>query len=153
MKPVILAAIATLAFASTAEANRTQPGNCAIYAEMTADTAAKDKRITDKSTIKALRKYAAAQEKLMKDGMAQTYEQSKAFGWDKATVDRKMKEGQDAIRAGFRSSTMEKNKVYMDHLMAVNNCAQSAKSEAELGQSKEEMAAALQSLYAVVSKG
>lgn len=140
--------LSLLASAPLAHA-QAKPGNCAIYAEMAADTVKADARFKGadgKAAEKALRDYAKAQSKIVKRDMPQTYEASKAFGWDKATVDRKMKEGEDGIRKGFRTSTMDEDTLYMDHVMAVNTCAQAAKSADELGQSPDAMKAALETL-------
>ena len=148
MKHALLAAIVVAGSAIPAHA-QVKPGNCAVYAEMTAATVRKDSRLDkaeSKSIAEALDSYAKAQRDIVERDMPKTYEQSKAFGWDKAKVDAQIKAGEDAIRAGFRTSTMEKDKVYMDHVMAVYNCANAAKSEAELGQSPEVMMAALETL-------
>ena len=148
MRIVSTLAILAMGAASPALA-QAKPGNCAIYAEMTADTVRKDKRIKGAeaaSIAEALDTYAEAQRAIVERDMPQTYAQSKAFGWDKATVDKKIKEGEDALRAGFRTPTMEADKVYMDHVMAVYNCANAAKSPDELGQSPEAMVAALETL-------
>lgn len=145
-------AIALSASAPVAHA-QAKPGNCAIYAELAADTVKADSRFKGadgKAAEKALRAYSKAQAKIVKRDMGQTYEASKAFGWDKKTVDQNMKMGEDAIRKGFRTATMDKNTLYMDHVMAVNTCAQAAKSADELGQSPDAMKAALETLMAGV---
>lgn len=133
-----------------AQAN-TKPGNCAIYAEMTADTVQRDARTQGgdrDATVKSLTDYAKAQAHLADAQMEQTYEQSKAFGWDKTKVDNMIAETEAALRAGFHTSTMDQDKIYMDHVMAINQCAMAAKSADELGQPIETMRATLQQLQA-----
>lgn len=143
-----------LAVPASGQANtRYQPGNCAVWAEMTADTVAKDARLNgaDRTAIKSsLDKYAKAQRAIVQSGMAETYEKSKAFGWDKAKVDAQMKANEDAIRAGFRTPTMEADTVYMDHVLAVYQCGETATTEAQLGQPATEFAAAMNTLSNVV---
>ena len=156
MKRLILAAAVAVGMSTTmpSHANtNNQPGNCAIWAEMTAETVAKDARLggAEGKTIKAsLEKYAAAQQALVDRDMEGAYEKAKAFGWDKAKVDAQMKAQSDAIRAGFRTSTMEPDTVYMDHVMAVYQCGERATTEAELGQPATEFASAMNTLANIV---
>lgn len=128
-----------------------KPGNCAIYAEMSAQTVKKDVRFKDhKDIAPALMKFAKAQDAKMKAGMADTYKQSKAFGWDKAKVDKMIADNDAAMRKGFTTSTMEKDKLYMDHVQAVYGCANTQTSPADLGQSPEEIVAALKKMAEIV---
>lgn len=130
-----------------------KPGNCAILADMSANTVKKDKRFkSHKDVAPALKKLSEAQTAKMDAGMAETYQMSKAFGWDKATVDKKMKANEKAMRAGFTTSTMEKNKLYMDHVQAVYACAQAQKTAEDLGQSPEAFMAVLQTMAKVVQQ-
>lgn len=157
MKTLILsAALAALPMVLTtapawAQAATAKPGNCAVYAEMAADTVKRDARTkgAERATVvQSLMTYSAAQSAIADAQMAQTYEQSKAFGWDKAKVDQMMAETEKALRAGFHTSTMDTDKLYMDHVVAINNCALSAKTAAELGQSPDAMRATLQQMQA-----
>jgi len=97
----------TASFSHHAAAQGAKPGNCAILAEMSAKTVKKDSRFKDhKDIAPALMKFAEAQEAKMKAGMADTYKQSEAFGWDKAKVDKMMKDNEQWLRLfGGKSPT------------------------------------------------
>jgi len=128
-----------------------KPGNCALYAEMSAETIERDDRTAGPQravVVEALNTYADAQTKLADAGMAANYEYGKAFGYSKEKMDELTLQTMNAMRDGFHSSTMDKNKIYMDHVVAVNNCALGAKSEAEFGQSKASIVSALEQMMA-----
>ena len=129
--------VANAALPMTAHANRGyQPGNCAIYAEMAAKTIKADDRVTGTAkseAVDSLTKYSKHLNGVVKAGMADTYAQSAAFGYDKAKVDQMMAEGEKAIRAGFTTGTMDKNRIYADHLLALNNCAKGSQRAGHLG--------------------
>ena len=130
-----------------------KPGNCAILAEMSAKTVKKDKRFKDQKDIApSLMKFADAQNAKMKAGMAETYKASKAYGWDKAKVDKMMKDNDAVMRKGFYTSTMDKDKLYMDHVQAVYGCAQAQKTPTDLGQSPEAMMTTLKTMAETVVK-
>lgn len=142
------AMISTSVISQTAEA---KPGNCAIYAQMSAKTIKKDSRFKGQGNIsRVLVKFADAQTAKMKAGMADTYKLTKAYGWDKAKTDSMMKEGQAAVRASFFTSTMDKNKLYMEHVQAVYSCGQAQTTPADLGQSPEAFTKALQKMAEIV---
>jgi len=141
----------TASFSLHSAAQGAKPGNCAILAEMSAKTVKKDARFNDhKDIAPALMKFAEAQEAKMKAGMADTYKQSEAFGWDKAKVDKMMKDNDAAMRNGFVTSTMEKNKLYMDHVQAVYGCANAQTDPKDLGQSPEAIVAVLKTMAEIV---
>ena len=150
----LLALPLALALSAPAIAQETdKPANCAIYAEMTAETAKADDRITGEvqdSAVAALDAYAAAQRALVERNMEKTYQQAKMLGMDKAAVDKAMEEGKAAVRAGFHTPTMDKDKLYVDHLQAVLGCAQKAKSAEEIGGDPAALGGAIEALYAKV---
>lgn len=150
MKHMLMIVAATVALATPAFAQQ-KPGNCALWSELSADTIKRDARtkgLERKTVVKALTTYSAAQQALADAGMAQSYEQGKAFGYTKEKMDELTATTMAAMRQGFHTSTMDKNKLYMDHVVAVNNCALGAKSEAEFGQSKESIVSALEQMMA-----
>jgi len=141
---------AALSFTANSQA-AAKPGNCAILAEMSAETVKKDNRFDDhKDIAPSLMKFADAQNAKLEASMADTYKASKAFGWDKAKVDQMMKQNDAAMRKGFFTSTMDKNKLYMDHVQAVHGCANAQKSPADLGQSPEALLATLKKMAELV---
>lgn len=79
--------------------------------------------------------------------MAKTYADSKAFGWDKAKVDQMMTMNENAVRQGFKTPTMEDGTLYMDHIIAVNNCAEANKQDAQFGQSRDGFIATLTEVF------
>lgn len=150
MKRLLLIIAATAAFATPALAQQ-KPGNCALWSEMSAETIKRDARTEGPQravVIDALMTYSDAQTKLAEAGMAESYEQGKAFGYTKEKMDELTATTMAAMRDGFHTSTMDKDKIYMDHVVAVNNCALGAKSEAEFGQSKDSMISALEQMMA-----
>lgn len=152
MKRVLLILAATVAFATPALAQE-KPANCALWSELSADTIKRDTRTKGPQravVVDALTKYSNAQAKLAEAGMAQNYQQGKAFGYTKEKLDELTATTLAAMRQGFHTSTMDKNKLYMDHVIIVNNCALGAKSEAEFGQSKAQMISALEQMVAWV---
>jgi len=56
------------------------------------------------------------------------------------------------MRKGFVTSTMEKNKLYMDHVQAVYGCATAQKTPTDLGQSADAMMATLKKMAEIVVK-
>ena len=143
--------LATTPLTAAAQSAGAKPGNCAILAEMSAKTVKKDSRFKGVSDIApSLMKFADAQNAKMQAGMADTYKQSKAFGWDKAKVDKMMADNDAAMRKGFFTSTMDKNKLYMDHVQAVYGCATAQNSPADLGQSPDAMLATLKKMSEIV---
>ena len=150
---VTLILATTTSFPVAAQAADTKPGNCAILAEMSAQTVKKDSRFNNhKDVAPSLMKFADAQTAKMEAGMADTYKASKAFGWDKAKVDKMMKDTNAAMRKGFFTSTMDNNKLYMDHVQAVYGCATAQKSPVGLGQSPEALQATLKIMAETVIK-
>lgn len=150
MKRLLLIIAATSALATSAHAQQ-KPGNCAIWSEMAADTIKRDVRTEGPQraiVVKSLTTYSEAQARIVEAGMAQSYEQGKAFGYSKEKMDELTATTAAALRKGFHTSTMDKNKIYMDHVVAVNNCALGAKSEAEFGQSREAFVSALEQMMA-----
>lgn len=148
-----LTAAAQPAFAQGAEK---MAGNCAVYLDEMAKTIDADVRFTgdlEKRAVKAMKTFSKAQQDMVDANMAQTYRDSEAFGWDKAKVDAMMKAQSDAVRAGFQTSTMEDDRVYMDHVMAVNNCAEINKADAGFGQSRDAFIEILTEVFQLVRKG
>ena len=136
---------------AAAQSGGTKPGNCAIYAEMSADTVKKDARFNGHDDIApALMKFAAAQTAKMKAGMADTYAASKAYGYSRERVDELIEEQHAVVRASFFTSTMDKNKLYMDHVQAVHKCGQAQSSPTDLGQSPEAFTKVLQTMAEIV---
>lgn len=136
---------------SSAQSASAKPGNCAILAEMSAQTVKKDERFKEhKNIAPSLMKFSKAQTAKLEAGMADTYKASKAFGWDKAKVDKMMKDTDAAMRKGFFTSTMDKNKLYMDHVQAVYACANAQTKPADLGQSPEDLVTNLKQMAEIV---
>ena len=138
MKHILLSAalVAASPLAAHAMGATDKPANCAVYAEELSKTVKRDSRVSgtaEAEAVETLDKLAAYMRKLTADDMENTYKQSAAFGWDKATVDAKIKEGEDAIRAGFHTSTMDSDKVYTDHLLVINACGKSMMQKGKLG--------------------
>jgi len=155
-KTILLTAALMATMAAPAFAQTAKPGNCAIVLEEAAKTIDADPRFTgklEKDAIKAFNTFAKAQAKLVKDGMAKTYADSKAFGWDKAKVDQMMAANEAAMRKGFKTSTMEDGKLYMDHILAVNSCAEVNKQDAQFGQSRDGFIATLTEVYNTLQMG
>ncbi len=151
LKSLSAAAFIGALTAGPAQARNAKPGNCAILAEMTANTVEKDKRFAGHDDIApALMKFSKAQDAKMQAEMDDTYAQSAAFGWDKAKVDQMIEDNQKAGRAGFTGPTMEKDKLYMEHVQGVYACAQAQKTPADLGQSPEALMAVLQKTAKIV---
>ncbi|MEP6343917.1 MAG: hypothetical protein ABJ275_11440 [Maricaulaceae bacterium] len=147
----ILALCAMISTSVLPQTTEAKPGNCKVYAQMSAETVKKDSRFKGHDNIvPALMKFANAQTAKMKAGMAETYKQSKAYGWDKAKVDSMMEEGAASVRASFFSSTMDKNKLYMNHVQAVYSCGQAQTTPADLGQSIESFTTVLQKMAEIV---
>lgn len=140
-----------LAASTQVQAADVKPGNCAIWAEMTADTVEADPRFAGEAdAVASLRAYAEAQGAIVDREMPKTYEQMAAFGYDKAATDAQIAAGEAALRAGFFTPTMTKGTLYQDHVMAVYNCANAAKSADELGQEPEVIVAVLNALSKTV---
>jgi len=145
---VVNLAIATPAAGQTAD---TKPGNCAIWAKMSAETVESDNRFEGHDNIApSLLAFADAQTAKMEAGMAETYAASKAFGWDKAKVDNMIASQNATLRAGFFTSTMDKSKLYMDHVQAVYQCGNAQANPADLGQSPEAFTATLKTMAEIV---
>lgn len=143
---------AITAMPATARNANAKPGNCAILAEMAAKTVKKDKRFKGhKDIAPALTKFSEAQNAKMQAGMEDTYAQSAAFGWDKAKVDKMIKDQQKAMRAGFFTSTMEK-KIYMEHVISIHTCAQAQTSADDLGQSADVFLGVLQNMVKIIQQ-
>jgi hypothetical protein len=159
MKKLITAAFfATTLTAGYAQAQSAtaKPGNCAVWSEEAAKTVRADARFDaalKTEVASALDTFAKAQRKIMADGMAKTYADSKTFGWDKAKVDEMIAKNETAMRKGFRTSTMEENKLYMDHLMAINNCIQANPSDSQYGMSRASFIATLEKTIPIVRGG
>jgi len=156
MKKVLTLAIAAATISFGAANAQAKPGNCAIWLEEAAKTVDADARFegaVETEVINAFETFAAAQNKIVKDGMAQTYADSKAFGWDKAKVDAMMADNEAAMRKGFRTSTMDADKLYMDHIMAINSCAETNKQDAQFGMSRKGFIDSLTKAYDIVRQG
>ncbi len=149
--PVAILVAAVTAMPASARNAAAKPGNCAIAADMAAKTVKKDKRFKGhKDIAPALIKFSKAQEAKMKAGMAETYKASKAFGWDRSKVDQMMKDNETAMRAGFFTSTMDTDKLYMDHVQSVYACANAQKTADDLGQTPEALVAVIQKMAKIV---
>lgn len=136
---------------ATAQSSGAKPGNCAILAEMSADTVQKDKRFDGhKDIAPSLMKFAKAQTAKMEAAREQTYETSKAFGLDKAKVDQMMEANDAGLRQSFFTGTMDKNKLYMDHVQAVYGCATAQNTSQDLGQPPEAILATLKKMSQIV---
>lgn len=61
-----------------------------------------------------------------------------------------IKDNDAAMRKGFFTSTMDKDKLYMDHVQAVYGCATAQKTPADLGQSADTMLATLKKMAEIV---
>jgi hypothetical protein len=131
-------ALAVASVPALAQANRgASAGNCAIQTEMLAELIQADARVTgttESEAVDTLTKFSAHLANIVEAGMEETYKQSAAFGYDKASVDQQMEANIMALRAGFITSTMEPNQVYMDHLLVANSCGEQAMKRGELGQ-------------------
>jgi len=150
---IATAITAALSLPLVTHADASKPGNCAIFAEMSAETVKKDSRFDGQNDIvPSLMKFAAAQSAKMEAGMAQTYQASKAYGWDKAKVDEMIKQNDAAMRKNFFTSTMDKSKLYMDHVMVVHACAKTQTSPTDLGQSPDAMLATLKKMAETITK-
>jgi len=152
-KPMAVLFTTSLIFATpaAAQAADTKPGNCAIWAEMSAETVKVDSRFKGHDNIApSLMAFSKAQTAKMEAGMAETYAASKAFGWDKAKVDAMIESNQAVMRAGFFTSTMDRSKLYMDHVQAVYNCGNAQTNPADLGQSSEAFTATLKTMAEIV---
>lgn len=150
MKHILMIAAATTALATPALAQE-KPGNCAVWSEMSAQTIKRDARTKGPEravVVDALTTYSNAQKKMADAQMAQSYEQGKAFGYSKEKMDELTATATEAMRQGFHTRTMDKDKIYMDHVVAVNNCVQGAKSVEELGQTPEAIVSALEQMMA-----
>jgi len=142
---------AALSFTASSQSAGTKPGNCAIYAQMSAETVKEDSRFDDHKDIAlSLMKFADAQNAKLDASMAQTYKASKAYGWDKAKVDEMMEQTNAAMRKSFFTPTMDQNKLYMDHVQAVHACATAQNTPADLGQSADAMLATLKKMAEIV---
>jgi len=159
MKKIIALSLTSIAIAAApamAQAVKAKPGNCAIWLEEASKTVAADTRFEGetKTEVKdAFDRFAKAQRKIVADGMAKTYADSKAFGWDKSKVDEMMVANEVAVRKGFKTSTMEDGKLYMDHILAINNCAEANPLDSQYGMSREAFVAALTKAYNIVRAG
>ena len=157
MKRLSLLAISAIALgAAAAHAGETKPGNCAIWAEESSKTVAADARFegeTKTSIVAALDSFAKAQRSLMESQMEQAYKDAAAFGWDKAKVDAMTAQSEDAMRKGFRTSTMAPNKLYMDHLMKLNGCIQANPNDSQYGMPRADFIAALEKSIPIVRGG
>lgn len=148
---IILTVNIACATPAAGQAADTKPGNCAIWAEMSAETIKEDRRFDGHDTlIPSLMAFADAQTAKMEVGMAETYAASKAFGWDKAKVDNMIASQDATMRAGFFTPTMDKSKLYMDHVQAVYNCGNAQTNPADLGQSPEAFTATLKTMAEIV---
>ena len=122
---ITFALAATISNMAQAQLGASQHRNCALYAQMSADTVKKDSRFTDYETIApSLMKFAAAQEAKFDAGLEDTYKTAQAFGIDKAGADQMLAQSKAELEAGFFTPTMDTSTLYMDHVQAVYNCAQ-----------------------------
>lgn len=158
MKRLLTLTVAAAAFSlpALAQAAQAKPGNCAIWLEEAAKTVEADARFTGDTkseVVTAFETFGKAQHKIMMDGMDKTYADSAAFGWDKAKVDQMIAENEKTIRAGFRTATMEPGKLYMDHILAINNCAKANSQDSQFGMKRTDFVTALEKAYAIVQQG
>ncbi|MEO1642304.1 MAG: hypothetical protein AAFR74_03140 [Pseudomonadota bacterium] len=159
MKKLMTLSVAAVALSLPAlaqAATAAKPGNCAVWLEEAAKTVEADARFTGETkteVVTAFETFGKAQRKIMMDGMDKTYADSAAFGYDKATVDKMIAQNEDAMRAGFRTATMEPGKLYMDHILAVNNCAEFNKLDSQFGMSRDAFIATLTKAYNIVRQG
>ncbi|MEM8617981.1 MAG: hypothetical protein AAGF20_13735 [Pseudomonadota bacterium] len=159
VKTLIASALAVCAVSSVpamAQAVTAKPGNCAIWLEEASKTVAADGRftgVTKTEIVGAFDSFAKAQRQIVADGMDKTYADSAAFGWDKAKVDQMIAQNEAQVRAGFKTATMEDGRLYMDHILAVNNCAEANKMDSQFGMSREAFIAALTKAYNIVLAG
>ena len=143
-------AISTSALAQGAAS---KPGNCVIYAEMSAITVEKDSRFDAHGEIElALVKFAKAQAAKLEKSREQSYEASKLYGWNKQKVDFMIETEQTRTRAGFFTPTMDPSKLYMDHVQAVLACVKAQTDSADLGQPKGVLMAVVQKMAKIVIK-
>ena len=154
MKHLLLSAALIAATPLAAHATTDKPANCAVYAEELSKAVKADARVTgaaQSEAVETLDKMAAYMRKLTADSMEQTYEMSAAFGWDRAEVDRKFKEGEAAIRDGFHTATMDTDKVYTDHLLVINDCGKQMMRQGKLGQADvEKLGARMNAVYMAI---
>jgi hypothetical protein len=151
MKKTCLIIAAVTALASPALAQQQKPGNCALYGELSAETIQRDARTAGPQravVVEAFNTYAEAQSRLADAEMENAYAQYASLGYSKDQVDNLIMTTMNSMRAGFHTSTMDKNKIYMDHVMLLNTCVQGAKSADELGQSPQAMISALEQMMA-----
>ncbi|WP_298915799.1 hypothetical protein [uncultured Algimonas sp.] len=141
---------ATTAISAEAQVASNVAGNCAISLDVIADIIDADPRFDgalEKNAIRDFRTFSAAQQAIVDAGMAQSYKDSEAFGWDKAKVDEMVAANNKAIREGMVTSTMEEGRLYMDHVMKVNNCAEANKTDAGFGMSRDGFVETLTAVY------
>lgn len=156
MKHIVLAALLTaLPLTAQAVGKTEQPANCAIYAEELSKTIKADSRVSGTAqaeAVESLDKFAAYLRSLVAADMDKSYAQAKAYyGWDKATVDAKMKEGEAAARAGFVGQGMEPGMVYADHLLAINSCGKNMMQQGKLGQADvDKLATRMNAVYVAI---
>ena len=148
---ILAALLAATSAPALAQGKSGQPANCAIYAEELSKTIAADARVSGQAeaeAVETLDKLGAHLRKVVAAGMENTYRQSAAFGWDKATVDKKMAEGEAAIRAGFVGQTMKPDTVYTDHLLVINECGKTMMRQGHLGQADvDKLGARMNAVY------
>lgn len=157
MKRTFTIGLAAIALGTlSAHANDPKPGNCAIWLEESSKTVAADARFegqTKTDIEAALDNFAAAQKAIMESQMEDSYKQAAGFGWDKAKVDQMIAENDKNMRAGFRTSTMEPNKLYMDHLMKINGCIQANPQDSQYGMSRAEFISTMEKAIPIVMGG
>ena len=144
MKFTIALALAAAPFLSAqaaAQSVEAKPGNCAVWAEEASKIVQVDARFdaeTRTSVVGALDTFAGAQRQIMADGMAKTYADSAAFGWDKAKVDAMIAQNEEIMRQRFTSPRMEPGKLYMDHIMYLNACVQANTQDSQYGMGRQD---------------
>lgn len=159
MKLVIAIALTAIPFVSApalAQSAEAKPGNCAVWAEESSKIVQVDERFdTDlqSSVVEALDTFAGAQRQIMADGMAQTYADSAAFGWDEAKVDAMIAQNEELMRQRFTSPAMEPGKLYMDHIMQLNTCVQANTQNSQYGMDRQEFIDTMMQAVAVVQQG
>ena len=151
-----LAATPLLGIQAQAQSAEAKPGNCAVWAEESSKIVQADSRFGSdlhSAMVTALDTFASAQRQIVADGMAKTYADSAAFGWDEAKVDAMIAQNDDIMRQRFTSPTMEPGKLYMDHLMHLNACVQANTQDSQYGMSRQDFIDTMSQAIGIVQQG
>lgn len=151
-----LAATPLLSVQAHAQSVEAKPGNCAVWAEESSKIVQADSRFgadLQSSMVTALDTFASAQRQIVAEGMAKTYADSAAFGWDEAKVDAMIEQNEEIMRQRFSSPTMEPGKLYMDHLMYLNACVQANTQDSQYGMGRQDFIDTMTQAIGIVQKG